>query len=302
MLSGRLTYLVEILMRFSALCVSFLVLTPLALSQTFVSKDGTSKLQLCSETPCVDVVVGDQKLRFAIDTSQPRSIVDTDLPRLEGLDLEPYVGRDGRANPAYSKTTLPSIKLGTAEMKDLPVIVSHLQHLRAGNIIPDVDGILGYDAFQGKSLTLDLKKMTLAVKAEGSCSGGALKLIPFGATGPKVITTTGFSIEGKPVVAQIDTMFLGAMLIYPTSVDKLGLAPLAETRQREHFAYTDGGVDMLKATAKEDFSGKPIGSDVYFATPEVHLPGGNLDATVGMQALAGHSITLDFATSCFALN
>ncbi|MEO6924949.1 MAG: hypothetical protein ABI142_14070, partial [Bryocella sp.] len=90
-------------------------------------------------------------------------------------------------------------------------------------------------------------------------------------------------------------------LVYPASVAKLGLTSLTATKQREHFAITDGGVDMLKAAAHEDFDGKPVGSEVFFATPQVHVPAAGIDAAVGMRALSGHTVTFDFAASCFAL-
>jgi hypothetical protein len=40
-------------------------------------------------------------------------------------------------------------------------------------------------------------------------------------------------VNAKPVTAQIDTLFTGSMLIYPTSVEKLGLAEAARTTKKE---------------------------------------------------------------------
>jgi hypothetical protein len=116
------------------------------------------------------------------------------------------------------------------------------------------------------------------------------------------VTTTGFSVNGKPVVAQVDTLYAGSMVVYPDAVAKLGLTDLTKTKVREHFPYTDGGVDMLKASAAEDFAGKPLGDQtVYFATPEVHVPDSLFDATIGFKLLAGHTVTFDFAGSCFGI-
>jgi len=282
------------------------LLTPgMLVAQSVVSHDGSAKLLMCSGLPCVEVVVdGDKKLHFAIDTGNPHSTVDVDLVRDEGLDTAPYVGRDGKTSTTLKTSAIPSVKAGTVEFKDLPVVVAHLQHLVAGDQMPEVDGTLGYEAFQGKTLQMDLKKNTLQVSSGSGCSGGTLALIKFGNAGPPIVTSTGFSVNGKPVVAQVDTLYAGSMVVYPDAVDKLGLTDAAKTKVREHFAYTDGGVDMLKSTAKEEFDGKPLGGDqsVYFATPEVHTPDGLFEATVGIKLLTGRVLTFDFARSCFGVS
>ena len=264
--------------------------------------DGHAKLMLCSDLPCVEAVVDGKKLHLAIDTGNPRSVVDVDLVRDEGLDTTPYVGRDGKPVTSLSQSALPSIKVGTIEIKNLPVIVAHLQHLVAENQMPEVDGTLGYTVFKGKVLRMDLHKNTIEVSSGGGCGGGTIALKTFGKTGPPIVTTTGFSVNGKPLVAQVDTMFAGSMVVYPDAVEKLGLTEATKTKEREHFPFTDGGVDMLKSAAPQAFAGKPLGiQPVYFATPGVHIPDGLFEATVGMKLLAGRVVTFDFAGSCFAL-
>jgi len=264
--------------------------------------DGHAKLMLCSDLPCVEAVVDGKKLHLAIDTGNPRSVVDVDLVRDEGLDTTPYVGRDGKPVTSLSQSALPSIKVGTIEIKNLPVIVAHLQHLVAENQMPEVDGTLGYTVFKGKVLRMDLHKNTIEVSSGGGCGGGTIALKTFGKTGPPIVTTTGFSVNGKPVVAQVDTMFAGSMVVYPDAVEKLGLTEATKTKEREHFPFTDGGVDMLKSSAPQAFAGKPLGDQsVYFATPGIHIPDGLFEATVGMKLLTGRVVTFDFAESCFDL-
>ena len=264
--------------------------------------DGHAKLMLCSDLPCVEAVVDGKKLHLAIDTGNPRSVVDVDLVRDEGLDTTPYVGRDGKPVTSLSQSALPSIKVGTIEIKNLPVIVAHLQHLVAENQMPEVDGTLGYTVFKGKVLRMDLHKNTIEVSSGGGCGGGTIALKTFGKTGPPIVTTTGFSVNGKPLVAQVDTMFAGSMVVYPDAVEKLGLTEATKTKEREHFPFTDGGVDMLKSSAPQAFAGKPLGDQsVYFATPGIHIPDGLFEATVGMKLLTGRVVTFDFAESCFDL-
>jgi len=271
-------------------------------AQDFKVSDGKAKLQLCSGLPCVEVIVDKEKLLMGIDTGNPHSVVDVALARNEGLDTTPYVGSDGKPSPGVSLSEVPSVKAGTVTFTSLPVLVAPLLKPKAADQMPEVDGTLGYEAFKGKVLRLDFKKNTLEVTTGGGCSGGTMKLITFGKTGPLIVTTTGFSVNGKPVVAQVDTLYAGSMVVYPDAVTKLGLTDLAKTKVREHFPYTDGGVDMLKASATEDFAGKPFGDQpVYFATPEVHLPDGLFDATIGFKLLAGRVVTFDFAGSCFGI-
>ena len=270
-------------------------------------KDGRTKLQFCSGLPCVEVMVDKRKLLLGIDIANPHSVLEIDVVTNEGLDVTPYVGRDGKTVPGWSMSEVPSVKAGTIEFKYLKVVAGHLLTAKAADQMPEVDGTLGYEAFKGKVLRMDLRKMTVEVaSAGGGCDGSAMKLIPFGKSGAPVVTATGFSVNGKPVVAKVDTFYAGTMLVYPDAVEKVGLTAEAnKTRNKvqEHFPYTDGGVDMLKATASEEFAGKALGADlpVYLALPGVRLPDGSFDAMVGMKLLNGHTVTFDFAQSCFGL-
>ena len=100
-------------------------------------------------------------------------------------------------------------------------------------------------------------------------------------------------------------MFTGTMLIYPTSVEKLGLTKESKSEVKKYIAFTDGGVDMFQATAAtEGFGGRTLLSDapLYFAGPKVHLPDGLFDATVGDALLRGHVATFDFHSMIFWLD
>jgi hypothetical protein len=71
---------------------------------------------------------------------------------------------------------------------------------------------------------------------------------------------------------QIDTLYCGTMLIYSTSVEKLGLSEQQNAAKKRLFPFTDGGVEMVEATAvAESFGMKELKKDVavYFATPKV---------------------------------
>lgn len=107
-----------------------------------------------------------------------------------------------------------------------------------------------------------------------------------------MLVTNGFSVHGKNVTAQIDTLFSGSMLIYSAAVEKLGLGELAQTAQKRFFNYTDGGVDMLQGKPQSfAFGGRVLAENLslYFSTSDVHQPDGMFDACVG-QELFGHSV------------
>ena len=107
----------------------------------------------------------------------------------------------------------------------------------------------------------------------------------------------GVSLNNKPIIAQIDTLFGGTMLIYPTSVSKLGLTDEATTPVKRFFKYTDDGVELREARSNNQAFGNRVlarHAPLYFATEGVHLPDGMFDATVG-HALFVHSVlSLDF--------
>jgi hypothetical protein len=164
--------------------------------------------------------------------------------------------------------------------------------------MPAADGTLAYTAFKNRLLQLDYlhhavrfsEPLTAALPCPGFC--GSLTTPTFGKDGPPIIVSTGFSVNGKPVTAQIDTMFTGTMLIYPTSIEKLSLTPESKTSKKQFFKYTDDGVDMLEAQATTESFGERVlakPAPLFFATPSVHLPDGLFDATVG-HALFEHSI------------
>jgi hypothetical protein len=98
------------------------------------------------------------------------------------------------------------------------------------------------------------------------------------------VVTTGFQINGQPVTMQIDTLYAGTMLIYSTSIEKLGLQHEAAASRIRNFPLTDGGVEMIEGQATtESFGSQRLlaGAPLYFPTPKVHQADGMFDGTVG---------------------
>jgi len=92
------------------------------------------------------------------------------------------------------------------------------------------------------------------------------------------------------------------MLVYPTSVDTLGLGEQAKSVKTRFFPYTDGGVNMIEGEAQKVGFGRTElkrQTMLYFATADVHLPDALFDGTVGNELFLGHVITFDFRTNRF---
>lgn len=255
----------------------------------------------CAGLPCVDVTLASGKhLKMLIDTGDVSSILDTKVAKDLGLEVSPVKDADGKEIPGYARTLLRGLKVGDAELGDVKVLVMDVATPMAKDQMPKADGLLAYTAFKSRVLEMDYLArkvrfsdvLTSGVACPGQC--GELTTPTFGKQGPPILVGTGFSVNGKAITAQIDSLFSGTMLIYPTSVEKLGLSAEAKSTTKERIKYTDGGVDMMTSkAASEAFEGRTLAKDatVYFAGPEVHLPDGMFDGTVG-HALLEHSVVV----------
>jgi len=258
----------------------------------------------CSGLPCVDVTAEDgTHLKMLIDTGNTHSLLDMAKAKELGLELGPVNGPDGKPYPNYFFATLKGVKLGDAALGDIKLLVVDLQPDFAKGNIPKADGTLAYTAFGSRLLRLDYKSRSVGVSeiltAEVPCPGacGEVTTPTFGKHGPPIVVTTGFAVNGKPVAVQVDTLYSGSMLIFPTSVEKLGLERESAATKTRFFPFTDGGVDMTEGEARtESFQDTTLKKDatLYFATPKVHTPDGMFDGTVGAELFAGHVVTLDF--------
>jgi hypothetical protein len=255
----------------------------------------------CAGLPCVDVTLASGKhLKMLIDTGDVNSVLDTKVAKDMGLEILPVKDADGKEIRGYAKAVLSGLKVGDAGLGDVKVLVMDLSGFMAKDQMPKSDGSLAYTAFKNRALEMDYvgrkvrfsDVLTSDVRCPGQC--GELTTPTFGKSGPPILVATGFAVNGKAITAQIDSLFSGTMLIYPTSVEKLGLVEEAKSTKKERIKYTDGGVDMMTSVAAaEAFEGRVLAKDatVYFAGPEVHLPDGMFDGTVG-HALLEHSVVV----------
>lgn len=258
----------------------------------------------CSGLPCVDVAVpGGKHLRMLIDTGNVNSTLDEAVAKVLGLELTPVNGGDGKPIPGYERSVLTDVRLGDAPLGEVKVLVMDIASYMKKDQMPVADGTLSYTAFKNRLLRLDYKKQTVQVSEPLTqnvpCPGfcGEITTPTFGKHGPPIVVSTGFSVNGRSLTVQLDTLFSGTLLVYPPSVKKLGLARESESQKKQFFKYTDGGVNMMESeAATESFGSKVLArkAPVFFATAEVHQPDAMFDGTVGHGLFKGRVLTLDF--------
>jgi hypothetical protein len=258
----------------------------------------------CSGLPCVDLVIPDGKhLRMLIDTGNVNSMLDAAVAKAMGLELTPVSGGDGKPIPGYQRSVLTDARLGDASLGDVRVLVADIASYVKKDQMPAADGTLSYTAFKNRLLQLDYKKQTVLVSEPLTqnvpCPGfcGEITTPTFGKHGPPIVVSTGFKVNGQPLTVQLDTLFSGTMLVYPSSIGKLGLVKESESQRKQFFRYTDGGVNMMESeAATESFGSKVLARKVpvFFATDEVHQPDAMFDGTVGHGLFKGRVLTLDF--------
>jgi hypothetical protein len=249
--------------------------------------------------PCAAVRIADgSELIFGIDTGNVNTTVDLKVAKAAGLQLTavpPPVA------PGFYLATLPDQHVGAVTLVGRRVVVFDFG---ANKMPPKIGGALAYTAFKDRVVQIDY--VAHRVRISGVLTGPValaeprdrFSLITFGKEGPPIVVAQGFELEGKPVTAQVDTMYTGSFLIYTASIGKLGLESLAKTPTTSFFPFTDGGVDMkVAAVQSESFHGNRLGAakpKVYFPTPGVHEPDGLFDATVGAAFFRGSILTFDF--------
>jgi hypothetical protein len=262
-------------------------------------KSGADMLD-CSGLPCAQFHAGPAALKLLIDTGNAVSVLDIASARALKLEVGPYKRGNGEVVPGYQGAVLKNLTLGEQVIGDVQVLVVDMKDEIAKGTFPKADGSLSYRAIKEQMLTLDFldHRLSLSV-AEPDCRErcGTLSYPTFGPKGPPIVVSSGFEVNGVPLSMQVDTLFSGTMLIFPSAVDKTGLAGQAHGAKIRNFPFTDGGVDMIEAQVKhETFMGHPLRSPgpVYFATEKVHTPAGMFDGTVGAELFKNRRITFDF--------
>ena len=255
----------------------------------------------CEGLICVEVRLDDAPRTLMLDTGNAHSTLIADVARQLGWTLAPAQRNDAAVQGIYLGGE-HRVALGDAQGQETFYVFDRAM---LGEYQPPVDGSLTYDFFKDRILEIDYPHHRLRVSkiittpvGDKAPEAASLKLITFGDQGPPVIVGSSFSVNGKPVRAQIDTVFTGTLLIYDASLDKLGLRKEGDPVL---FKYTDGGVDLLAGRSDTiGFGGRGLlggARTLYYVGAgknPVHQPDGLFDATVGNALFAHSVVTLDF--------
>ncbi len=253
----------------------------------------------CDGMICLPVTLADGKNHWLLlDTGNVNSWLLADTARVLRLKLE-VIEQNGKRLEGVFRLGTQTVSL---QGQALSARFLAFDREQVGEHPAGVEGALAYTLFSGRVLQIDYPHRTLSVldaPAGGfSASGAALQLITFGRQGPPVVVGSGFTVNGKPVNAQIDTCYTGTLVVYDQSVADLGLQDAATGGRPKYFPHTDGGVNMTEAAIDSiAFGGHVLAArpaTVYFPaagkTP-VHQPDGLFAATVG-NALFAHSVVV----------
>jgi hypothetical protein len=262
----------------------------------------------CSGLPCVELTTGSGKtVRLLIDMGEANAYLDTKAAQGLGVEMQALKGTDGGDISEVQRTVVPGARLGDLPLGDFPFMVLDTtpQADKLGEKSEPLpgDGALTYGAFKNRMVQIDGRNHVLRISEPQTdaqpcprdCSDLVIKHA--GNWGPVTLTTAGFTVNGHPVDAQIDTLFTGTMLIYPGSVEKLELKKESKAKPKELFPYTQGGMKLARSDAGAvSFRGIPLlqNGPLYFGTKDANLPAVHFDATVGMGVLSRATATLDF--------
>jgi hypothetical protein len=254
----------------------------------------------CAGLPCAQFHAGSASLKLLIDTGNAVSVLDMASARAMKLQVGPYKQANGEVVPGYQGAVLKNLTLGEQVIGDVQVLVVDMKDEIAKGTFPKADGSLSYRAIKEQVLTLDFRDHRLSLSAgepDRLDRCGTLSYPTFGPKGPPIVVSSGFEVNGVALSMQVDTLYSGTMLIFPSAVDKTGLAGQSHGAKIRNFPFTDGGVDMIEAeVSHESFMGHSLRAPapVYFATDKVHTPAGMFDGTVGAELFKDRKVTFDF--------
>ena len=257
----------------------------------------------CDGLVCIDASLDGAPARtLMLDTGNAHSTLIADVARGLQWTLTP-VERGGSTVGGIFLGGEHRVALGGASGTE-PFYV--FERAMLGIYPPPVDGSLSYDFFKDRVLEIDYPHhrirftdpIATPAPVGKSEAAGSLRLITFGDRGPPVVVGAPFTVNGKTVHAQIDTVFTGTLLIYDAALDTLGLK---KEGPMELFKYTDGGVELFAGRSDSIGFGKRglVGGahTLYYVGAgknPVHQPDGMFEATAGNALFAHCVVTLDF--------
>jgi hypothetical protein len=262
----------------------------------------------CSGLPCVELTSKVNVMRLVIDLSSVNAYIDLKSAQKRGLTSTPLQSSGGSSIPDVQQTVVSGAKLGDLLLGDFPFMVFDMTSDKASGKKKDVsfpaDGALAFGSFKNRRIQIDWNRHVLRISepmqnplaCPRNCSD--LILQRFGGYGPPTLTANGFEIDGRPVSAQIDTLFTGSMLLYPPTEQAFDLKNLDKTKHKEEFPFTQGGLRLTRAiSVRYTFDRDALLDDAsvfLWNGKEEMAPKVSFQATVGTDLLSRALFTFDF--------
>lgn len=262
----------------------------------------------CSGLPCVELTSSKVNvLRLVIDLASVHGYINLDAARSRNLPLTPLQSADGKGISAVQQTVVPGAKLGNVVLGDFPFMVMDISADQTGkkkDVWFPADGALAFGSFDNRRIQLDWNKHVLRISdplpdnvpCPRDCRD--LKSQPFVPYGPRTLVAQGFEIQGKPVTAQIDTLFGGTMLLYPNATGFIDQSNLERSKHKQEFPFAQGGLKLTQAqTVDYTFDKDPVLNDAsVYLWPDKGptAPDATFNATVGSGLLSRDLFTFDF--------
>ena len=175
----------------------------------------------------------------------------------------------------------------------------------------DADVLLGFDAFKGHVLTINFPNATMFLRTGAaapasptptSAGPGAAVLTfeQYQPRSPKLLTFDGFAVNGTPITVQLDTMWTGNAILFPT---KFATTPAFAPSGAPSRTYEEG--DLSAVTVNNvTFAGKPFATDLiaYVPAGKASVPTTRLAGVVGTGMFSGRVVTLDFGAGTIAIS
>lgn len=267
-------------------------------------------LLTCSGLPCVEMTSSKVNvMRLVIDLASVHAYLNLSAAQQRNLQLTPLTSADGKPISAVQQTVVPGAKLGDVQLGDFPFMVTDIgadqSTGKKKSVIFPADGALAFGSFQHRRIQLDWAKHVLRISdpivdplpCPRDCQD--LKSEPFGDYGPRTLVAQGFEIGGKPVRAQIDTLFGGSMLLYPKAADLIDATSLEKSKHKQEFPFAQGGLKLSEALPVDyTFNRDSILNDApvfFWSDKENAAPDVSFGATVGTGLLSRALFTFDFA-------
>jgi hypothetical protein len=191
-------------------------------------------------------------------------------------------------------TTLRGVSIGGATLRDHPLAIAPLARWEAIAGFP-LDGVLGYEAFRDRAVTLDYRNRRLTfpdILPDGEAT--AITWLRYDDRSSPLVTFGDVTIDGYPAVAQFDTMMTKTIVIFETKFPDLAI----DNDQRAP-AYAYAGEQLRPGRIGSVRLGTTTllaSVHVYSADAAANVPATEISLIAG-DALFRRAVTLDFPGS-----